>query len=178
MDLKQAIEKKLKRLMMQNPLGTNFQQHYENIVAEYNREKDRVTIEKSFEAFVKFAEELNEEDRRAIREGLDKESLAIFDLLMKPEISAAEIKRIKKVAVELLATLKTEKLKVDQWREKEATRDAVRQAIKDFLWSDQTGLPADYDQTEVEGRAEEVYRHVYRVYPTIPSPYFERDVVA
>jgi type I restriction enzyme R subunit len=178
MDLKQAIEKKLKRLMMQNPLGTNFQQHYENIVAEYNREKNRVTIEKSFEAFVKFAEKLNEEDRRAIREGLDKESLAIFDLLMKPEISAAEIKRIKKVAVELLATLKTEKLKVDQWREKEATRDAVRQAIKDFLWSDQTGLPADYDQTEVEGRAEEVYRHVYRVYPTIPSPYFERDVVA
>ena len=178
MDLKQAIEKKLKRLMMQNPLGTNFQQHYENIVAEYNREKDRVTIEKSFEAFVKFAEELNDEDCRAIREGLDKESLAIFDLLMKPEISTAEIKRIKKVAVELLATLKTEKLKVDQWREKEATRDAVRQAIKDFLWSDQTGLPADYDQTEVEGRAEEVYRHVYRVYPTIPSPYFERDVVA
>jgi hypothetical protein len=57
-------------------------------------------------------------------------------------------------------------------------RDPVRQAIKDFLWSDQTGLPADYDQTEVEGRAEEVYRHVYRVSPTIPSPDFERDVVA
>ena len=178
MDLKQAIEKKLKRLMMQNPLGTNFQQHYENIVAEYNREKDRVTIEKSFEAFLKFAEQLNEEDRRAIREGLDKESLAIFDLLMKPDLSPAEIKRIKNVAVELLATLKAEKLKVDQWRDKETTRDAVRQAIKDFLWSDQTGLPADYDQTEVEGKAEEVYRHVYRVYPTIPSPYFDRDVVA
>lgn len=178
MDLKQAVEKKLQRLMMQNPLGTNFQQHYENIVAEYNREKDRVTIEKSFEAFLKFAEELNEQDRRAIREGLDKESLAIFDLLMKPDLSAAEIKRIKKVSVALLETLKAEKLKVDQWRDKETTRDAVRQAIKDFLWSDQTGLPADYDQTEVEGKAEEVDRHVYRVYPTIPSPYFERDVIA
>lgn len=178
MDLKEAIEKKLKRLMMQNPLRTDFQQHYETIVAEYNREKDRATIEKSFEAFLKFAEELNDEDRRAIREELDKESLAIFDLLLKPDLSPAEIKRIKKVAVELLATLKAEKLKVDQWRDKEATRDAVRLAIKDFLWSDQTGLPADYDQTEVEGRAEEVYRHVYRVYPTIPSPYFERDVVA
>jgi type I restriction enzyme R subunit len=178
MDLKQAIEKKLKRLMMQNPLNTDFQQHYENIVAEYNREKDRVTIEKSFEAFLKFAEELNEEDRRAIREGLDKESLAIFDLLMKPELSPVEVKRIKKVAVELLVTLKAEKLKVDQWRDKETTRDGVRQLIKDFLWSDQTGLPADYDQTEVEGKAEEVYRHVYRVYPTIPSPYFDRDVVA
>jgi type I restriction enzyme R subunit len=178
MDLKQAIEKKLKRLMMQNPLGTNFQQHYEKIVAEYNREKDRLTIELSFEAFLKFAEELTQEDQRAIREGLDKESLAIFDLLLKPNLSSSEITRIKKVAVDLLQTLKAEKLKVDHWREKEATRDAVRLAIKDLLWSDQTGLPAEYDEAEVEGRAEDVFRHIYRVYPTIPSPYFERDVVA
>ena len=66
--------------------------------------------------------------------------------------------------MDLLATLKAEKLRVDQWREKEATRDAVSQAIYDFLHSDQTGLPVDrYDETEVKTRADEVYRHVYRV---------------
>ena len=47
--LKQAIEKRLQRLLEQNPLRTDFQRHYEEIVAEYNREKDRVTIEKTFE---------------------------------------------------------------------------------------------------------------------------------
>jgi hypothetical protein len=93
---------------MQNPLRTDFQRHYEDIVAEYNREKDRVTIEKSFEAFLRFAQELTDEDRRAIREGLDEESLAIFDLLKKSELSPAEIKKIKSVAVELLKTLKAE----------------------------------------------------------------------
>lgn len=60
--------------------------------------------------------------------------MALFDLLKKDDLTADEIKRIKKVAICLLETLKSEKLKVDQWREKEATRDAVRVTIKDFLW--------------------------------------------
>jgi len=178
-NLRQAIEQRLQRLLLQNPLRTDFQRHYEDIVAEYNREKDRVTIEKSFEAFLKFAQELDEEERRAVREGLDEESLAVFDLLKKPELKPAEIKKIKAVAVDLLATLKAEKLRVDHWQDKEATRDAVRLAIKDFLWSDETGLPVDnYDEDEVQERAEEVYRHVYRVYPEIPSPFFESTMVA
>jgi len=178
-NLCQAIEQRLQRLLLRNPLRTNFQRHYEDIVAEYNREKDRVTIEKSFEAFLKFAQELNDEERRAVREGLDEESLAIFDLLKKPQLKPAEIKKIKAVAVDLLEILKAEKLRVDHWRDKEATRDAVRLAIKDFLWSDETGLPVDnYDEDEVQERAEEVYRHVYRVYPTIPSPYYETGSAA
>ncbi len=102
-----------------------------------------------------------------------------FDLLRKPELTAGEIKKIKAIAVQLLATLKAEKLKVDHWRDKESTRDAVRLAIKDFLWSDDTGLPVDhYEEQEVESVAEEVYRHVYRVYPEIPSPFYAKDVVA
>jgi hypothetical protein len=64
--------------------------------------------------------------------------------LKKPDLNAAAIKRIKKVAVELLERLKVEKLRVDHWREKEATRDAVRVAIQDFLWNEETGLPADF----------------------------------
>jgi type I restriction enzyme R subunit len=51
--------------------------------------------------------------------------------LKKSELTAAEIKRIKYVAVELLKALKAEKLRVDHWRDKEATRDAVRLTIKD-----------------------------------------------
>lgn len=172
-NLRQAVEQRLQRLLLQNPLRTDFQQHYEQIVAEYNREKDRVTIEKTFEALLKFVQDLGEEENRAMREGLDEESLAIFDLLKKPELKPAELKRVKAVAVDLLSRLKEEKLKIDQWRDKEATRDSVRLAIRDYLWDDKTGLPVDaFPEEEVEARAEEVFRHVYRAYPTIPSPYY------
>ena len=172
-NLKQAIEQRLRRLLAQNPLRTDFQSHYEEIVADYNREKDRVTIEQTFEALLKLVQELDEEESRAMREGLDEESLALFDLLKKPDLSASAIKRIKKVATDLLVTLKAEKLKIDHWRDKESTRDAVRIAIRDFLWNEDTGLPINsYTEDEVTIKSEDVFRHVYWAYPSIPSPYY------
>ncbi len=160
--------------MRQNPLRTDFQQHYEAIVSEYNREKDRVTIERTFEDLLTLVQGMDEEENRAVREGLDEESLAIFDLLKKGELNAADIKRIKNVAVRLLETLKAEKLRIDQWRDKESTRDAVRVAIQNFLWSDQTGLPvASYTEDDVQARSNDVFQHVFRVYPTVPSPYYQ-----
>ena len=172
-NLKQVVENRLQRLLRQNPLRTDFQHHYETIVAEYNREKDRVTIEQTFEALLKLVQELDKEQSRAVREGLNEESLAVFDLLKKPNLSKSDIRRIKAVAVELLETLKAEKLRVDQWRDKETSRDAVRVTIRDFLWSDATGLPESYTEGEVEARSDEVFRHVFRAYPTLPSPYYE-----
>ncbi len=172
-NLKQAIEVRLQRLLAQNPLRTDFQQHYEQIVAEYNREKDRVTIEQTFEELFQFEQSLGDEERRSLREGLDEESLAIFDLLRKPGLDARDIKKIKAVAVELLARLKTEKLQIDHWCDKETTRDAVRVTIRDHLWSDDTGLPVDaYAEEDVNEKTEEVFRHVYRAYPVLPSPYY------
>jgi type I restriction enzyme R subunit len=159
-------------LIIQNPLRTDFQRHYEEIVAAYNSEKDRPTIERTFELLLKFIQDLDEEATRAIREELDEESLAIFDLLRKPDLTAADIARIKEVAVDLLKTLKEEKLKIDHWRDKESTRDAVRLTIRDFPWSDTTGLPiGSYTEGDVHLKADEVFRHVFRVYPTLPSPY-------
>jgi type I restriction enzyme R subunit len=77
------------------------------------------------------------------------------------------------ISVELLKTLKAEKLKIDHWRDKESTRDAVRLAIRDFLWSDETGLPVNsYTETDVKTKAEKVFVHVFRTYPTLPSPYY------
>jgi type I restriction enzyme R subunit len=172
-----AIEQRLQRLLQQNPLRTDFQRHYEEIVAEYNREKDRVTIEKTFEALLRFTNEMDEEESRAVREGLDEESLALFDLLRKPNLSPKEIKLIKAVAVEFLETLKAEKLRIDHWQDKEATRDAVRLVIRDFLWNEATGLPVDqYTEDDVQTRADEVYLHVFRVYPAVPSPYYAAAV--
>ena len=172
--LKHTVEQRLQQLLARNPLRTDFQKHYEAIVAEYNREKDRVTIERTFEALLEFVQELEHEESRALREGLDEESLAIFDLLNKPDLERTDIERIKKVAQELLRTLKAEKLRVDQWRDKEATQSAVKVAIHDFLYSDETGLPADaYSVDDVAATSEAVFAHVYRAYPTVPSPCYD-----
>lgn len=171
--LKHAVEKKLARLMMQNPLRTDYQEHYEKLVKEYNQEKDRVVIEKTFEALLKLNEELSHEERRAIREGLDEESLVLFDLLSKPSLQPKEIAKIKQVATTLLATLKAERLKVANWQQKESTRDAVKQQIFDFLYDERTGLPVEqYEEDEISHITERVFLHIYRAYPELPSPIY------
>ncbi|MDO5675061.1 MAG: type I restriction endonuclease subunit R [bacterium] len=172
-NLKTAIEKCLQRLLRQNPLRTDFQGHYEEIVAAYNREKDRISIEKTFEDLLMFMDEMDDEESRAVREGLNEESLAVFDLLRKPNLTSGDIKRIKAVAVELLATLKAEKLRINHWRDKESTRDAVRLTIQDYLWNEHSGLPETYSEEDVRDRTEAVFAYVYRAYPTVPSPYYD-----
>ena len=113
-------------------------------MADYNREKDRVTIEKIFEAPLKLVQNLTEEETRAIREGLDEETLAIFDILKKPDLTAADIQRIKKVAVDLLHTLRKKNFA--------SITGGIRNPV--FL------------------KTTEVFQHVYRVYRTIPSPFY------
>jgi type I restriction enzyme R subunit len=84
-----------------------------------------------------------------------------------------EIRLIKEVAIKLLKTLKAEKLRVDHWQDKEATRDTIWVAIRDFLYDDTTGLPVDkYTEAEVYACSDEVYHHVYPMYPKLPSPYY------
>lgn len=111
-----AVEKRLARMLRENPTRTNFQSHYEEIVAAYNGEKDRVTIEATFEALLKFTAALDDESKRAMREGL---ALTFFDLLKKPDLTKKDIDRLKKVAASLLAILEQRKREIDDWRAKE-----------------------------------------------------------
>jgi type I site-specific restriction-modification system R (restriction) subunit len=173
-NLKHAIEKRLHRMIQQNPLRTDFQKHFEQIVEEYNREKDRVTIESTFEELLRFVDSLDEESMRAMQEGLDEESLAIFDLLVKPDLSGQDINQIKEVAHKLLLKLKSEKLRIDNWREKQATRDDVKVEIANFLWNERTGLPKSYSESEIGIKSEKVYLHVFQQYPNEqPAVYAE-----
>jgi len=141
-NLKHAIEQRLHRMIQQNPLRTDFQKHFEQIVEEYNREKDRITIENTFEELLRFVDSLDKESLRAMQEGLDEESLAIFDLLVKPDLSMRDIKRIKE----------------------QATRDDVKVEIANFLWNERTGLPKSYSEEEIENKADGVYLHVFQQY--------------
>lgn len=170
--LKGSIEARLQRMLAQNPMRTDFQQHYENLVSAYNHEKDRQTIEQTFEALLRFVAELDVEEARAAREGLSEENLALLDLLMKPNLKPAEIERVKKVAENLLSELKHNKLQVHHWREKEMARDAVHAAIYNFLYDDARGLPASYQENEIREKSDLVYSHIFDCYPYLPSPYY------
>ena len=93
-----------------------------------------------------FAQSLNAEERRGWPRELTEEELAVFDLLTKPEIDAQQgrAKQVKKVARDLLETLKREKLVLD-WRKRQQSRAAVRVTIEKVL---DAGLPPAYS-TEI-----------------------------
>lgn len=158
--LKDAIQKKLELMLRQNPLRTDFQMHYEKMVSEYNSEKDAVNIERTFAALLMLAEELDHEQQRAMREGLDEDTLALFDLLMKPDLKKADIARLKKVALGLYEILKQQLSVMQDFAGKQATRDAIRVAITNFLYDDLTGLPESYEPVEVDIKSQAVFAHI------------------
>lgn len=87
--------------------------------------------------------------------------MAIFDLLTKPEIklTSTEEREVKKVAKQLLETLKREKLVLD-WRKRQATRAAVRFTVETVL----DELPRIYTPELYQQKCEVVYQHVFDSY--------------
>ena len=139
-----------------------FYEKYKEIIDEYNNGKDIQSVQKAFDKLNDFfVNDLTPELERAVREQLDEETLAIFDLLKKPTLTNKEVNEVKKVAVKTLATLKEEKLRIDRWRESTQVTAQVKTIIFDHLqW-----LPQEsYDDDEVEFRTSQVYQHVYANY--------------
>ena len=86
----------------------------------------------------------------------------------------ANLEKLKRVSQKLLDTLKAEKLRMDSWREKEATRADVRAFIFDFLYDEQDGLPADdYTDEEVAVRTSLVFEHIYQQYPDLEHSVYQ-----
>ncbi len=84
-----------------------------------------------------------DEKQHAMRENLTEKTLVLFDLLLKSDPDMKDIKRVKKVAVELLELLKAELLKIDDWQGKDARHNPVKWHILDYLSDYNTGLPVD-----------------------------------
>lgn len=143
-DIKSVVEDRLRKMLSENPLRTDFQERFDEIVRDYNKEKDKNTIEATFEYLMRLTAEMGEEEHRHVKEGLEsEEQLAIYDMLLKPELSKSDIKKIKSVAVSLLKELEKQMKDVQDVFAKVSTRDGFRQSIYDFLYDDRTGLPID-----------------------------------
>jgi type I restriction enzyme, R subunit len=162
-DLQRAVEKKLKQMLKDNPLRLDFYTRYQEIIKEYNQGKSLEDTIVAFNKLENYIQNLNEEDTRALREKLDEESLAVFDLLKTgKDLSQEEIKEVKKVSVNVLKKLKEEKLKVERWRESRQITAQVKTIIFDTLqW-----LPQNtYTDIDVSEKTIQVYQHIYSNYP-------------
>lgn len=160
--LKTRIEQVLQKMVQQNPKRIDFYKRYQEIVEAYNKEKDRSTIERTFEELMKLVGSLSTEENRAVREHLSEDHLAIFDLLAKDDLKPKERERIKEVAKGLLDALKIQLATMDQWAEKATTKSQVSTFIHDYLFDEQQGLPEVYEIEEVEELSEQVYEFVFQ----------------
>ena len=159
-DIRDLVEQKLAEMLARNPSRMDFQQKYEEIVAEYNREKDRVTIEETFRRLTELMEELNAEQKRAVEEGLTEDELALFDLLKKDNLGKAERERVKQASRELLAAIKARLTKLDRFWEKEQTKADVKVFILNEVF---TSLPEPpFTSDEKQAVADVVYEHVWQ----------------
>lgn len=161
-DIQELLQERIAQMMAANPSRINFYEKYQEIIEEYNNEQNRVTIEKTFEELMKLSNELTEEERRYVREGFDNdEQLSMFDVLMKDDLSKEEIKKLKKVSVELLDKIKQLLATMDHPFDKAETRSIIDNAIRDTLWSQ---LPESYSDESINYYRGAVYNYVCQHY--------------
>ena len=162
-DLQQAVEQKLEQMLKENPSRINFYERYQQIIEEYNKGKSLEDTVKAFNNLSEFIKDLNFEEARALRENLDDETLAIFDLLREGKaLDTGNIKEVKKVAVATLQLLKDQKLQVEKWRDSRQISAQVKTIIFDSLqW-----LPTEvYTDEDVNVKTNSIYQHIYTNYP-------------
>lgn len=161
LNLREKIEKRLGTMIAQNPTRVDLYERYQEIVVEYNKDKDAVEVEKVLGDLFTVYDGLDHEQRRYLREGLDNEDqLTVFDLLQKESLTRPERERIKEVAKELLAKLLSDKLQIDHWREKATAQAQVKAEIIKHLFINLPGT--GYAEHEITTRADLVFAHLYQ----------------
>lgn len=147
-------------MLAQNPLRVNFYRKYQQIIADYNREKGRATVAATFAALIQLANELDEERQRAVREGLSGDELALFDLLRREDISRRNRERLKQASRDLLAALRAMIESMLRWLQNSATQAEIRVHILDSLWQSLPRPP--FTDVETETLASRVYDFVWQ----------------
>ena len=93
---------------------------------------------------------------------LVKERLDI--MLFSDNLSKQDIQKIKKVAVDLLAKVKEKIAEFDHWTDKQETKAAVDNLIRDTLGEE---LPECYDEVSISAYRQKIYEYVYTRYKEV-----------
>ncbi len=161
-DIQELLQERLAEMLALNPSRINFYERYQEIIESYNQEQDRASIEKLFEELMDLTKKLSEEEWRYVREGFENdEQLSMYDLLMKDDLTKAEIKKIKEVAVELLEKIKSQLATMDHPFEKRETKAAIIITIRDTLWE---MLPESYSDESIDSYKDAVFEYVQQRY--------------
>jgi type I restriction enzyme R subunit len=158
--LRALLNQKLERMVAKNPTRTDFMEKLQELIEKYN--SGSLNIEAFFQQLMAFTEALQEEDQRAIREGLTEEELALFDIITKPapEMTDKEVAQVKAMCRELLETLKEEKLVLD-WRKKAKAKGDVRRTLEIVF---NAGLPESFDEDVFNEKCEAAFHHLMSSY--------------
>jgi type I restriction enzyme, R subunit len=159
-DIREVVEKKLAQMLARNPMRMDYYKKYQEIIADYNREKDRVAVEATFAALIALANSLDAEQRRAAKEGLSDDELTLFDLLFKDKISKTDRETLKQASKALLASLRDLLTPMPSWTQNTTTQADVKMFILDTLWQSLPRPPfTDGETEEVSAR---VYNYVWQ----------------
>jgi type I restriction enzyme R subunit len=159
-DIRDIVEQKLANMLARNPMRMDYQVKYEGIIAEYNSDKDRTTIEEIFRRLVELVQSLDEEQARAARENLSDDELAMFDLLKRDDLTKADRERVKQASREMLASIKARLAELDRFWEKEQTKGEVEAFILDEIFIKLPSPPFTPEEKKLV--ADNVYAHVWQ----------------
>lgn len=90
--------------------------------------------------------------------------VSLYDMLFSENLSKQDIQKIKQVAVDLLQRVKAKIAELDHWTDKQETKAAIDNLIRDTLWSE---LPACYDELSISGYRQRIYEYVYTCYKDV-----------
>ena len=163
LSLQERIEARLLAMLQKNPLRVNLYERYQQIVSDYNRDKDAAEIQRVFEELARLNDELNAEERQYLAEGFENEDeRAIYQLLCKEktDLTAADIRKIKEIAKQLLTKLLGAKNQLQYLRDRAALQAQMKTEIFDFLFDQ---LPENaFGQDEILRRSQRVFEHFYK----------------
>ncbi len=162
-DMDDLIQQRLNDLLYSNPRRIDYYERYQKIIEAYNSEQNRAAIEKTFRDLMDLASSIDWEEQRYVREGFSSdEELSLYDMLYSETLAEQDVQRIKKVAVELLTKVKAKIAELDHWTDKQETKAAVDNLIRDTLWE---GLPECYDELSISAYRQKIYEYIYTRYP-------------
>lgn len=156
--LANQLGQQLEASARRNPGRLDLVARLRELIDEYNA--GSVNVDDMLRRLQALSRDLSADEERTVREGLNEQELAIFDLLTKPDPTLTDSERedVKRIARKLLQRI-TDRLVLD-WRRKAATRDAARVLVSDVL----DELPDVYEPEVWQRKTDAVFNHIFASY--------------
>jgi type I restriction enzyme, R subunit len=135
----------------------------QEIIDRYN--SGGASTENYYIALVDFAENLQQESERHVREGLTEDELELFDLLKKDQMTLEETQKVKLAAKSLLERLLSTqpKVLVQDWYKNDQSQRQVKSTVENVL---DEKLPESYDRAIFKAKCDKVFDLIYSLATT------------